>query len=61
MKVTLEIVIEGNVTLDASAEVETFGDLRKLAAALQTKVAGVKKFLPDMSGKKVERVRIAKE
>lgn len=61
MKVTLTATIEGKVDLDASAEVETFADLTKLAKKLTEKVAGVKKALPDFAGKKVEKVRVTVE
>ena len=61
MKVTIEAVLEGKVTLGATAEVATFADLAKLGKSLTTKVAGVKKLLPDMATAKVENVRVTKE
>lgn len=61
MKVTIEAVMEGKVVIGASAEVATFADLAKLGKTLTTKVAGVKRFMPDMANAKVENVRIAKE
>ena len=61
MKVTLEAKLEGGTTLDVSAEIEMFSDLTKLAKKLTGHVAGVRKLLPDMAMKKVERLRIATE
>lgn len=61
MKVILKCVLEGKVTLDAAAEVKTFGDLAKLARNLEAKVKGVKKALPDMMDKAVEKVHIVTE
>jgi len=61
MKVIIEAVLEGKVSLNAAAEVETFADLSKLGKSLVVKVAGVKKLLPDMAAAKVEKVRIVTE
>ena len=61
MKVILTATLEGKVALDVSAEVETFGDLAKLARGLDAKVKGVKKALPDMMAKAVERVSVKTE
>lgn len=61
MKVTLEAVLEGKVSLQVSAEVATFADLGKLARALDGKVRGVRKILPDMAAARVEKVRIVTE
>jgi hypothetical protein len=61
MKVTLEAVLEGKVILDCSAEVATFADLAKLAKNLTAKIAGVKKLLPGMATKQVEKIRIVTE
>jgi hypothetical protein len=61
MKVTLEAVLEGKVSLTVSAEVTTFADLSKLGTALTNKVKGVKKILPDMADNAVEKVRIVTE
>lgn len=61
MKVILKATLEGKITLDASAEVATFGDLAKLARNLDAKVKGVKKALPDMMGKTVEKFQVVTE
>lgn len=61
MKVTLEAVLEGKVTLAVTAEVVTFADLAKLARNISAKVAGVKKLVPDFAAAKVEEVRIVTE
>lgn len=58
MKVTLEAKIQGGVTLEASAEVVTFGDLKKLGTALQNKMAKVRSGMPEMLALKLERLRI---
>lgn len=61
MKVTLTATLEGKVALDVSAQVDTFGDLARLARCLDAKVKGVKKALPDMMEKPVIKVSIATE
>ena len=61
MKVTLEVVLEGNVTLSASAEVETLADVGKLGKKLAELPAGVKKTVPDLYERKVEKLRLPKE
>lgn len=61
MKVVLEVTLEGKTGLEISAEVETFADLSKLAKKIDANVRGVKKLLPDVASKKLERVKIATE
>jgi hypothetical protein len=61
MKVTLTATLEGKVKLDATAEVITFRDLDKLGKKLQAQVAGVRKALPDMLDKPVEKVHVTTE
>lgn len=61
IKITLGVVLEGNTQLDIKADVETFADLTKLAKKLQDNVSGIKKVLPDLASKKVEKVYIVTE
>lgn len=61
MKATLEVLIEGNVTLSASAEVVTLADVAKLGKKLAALPAGVKKTVPDLFTRKVEKLRLPKE
>lgn len=61
IKVVLAILLEGNTQLDIKADVETFADLAKFAKKLQDNVTGIKKILPDVASKKVERLSIATE
>jgi hypothetical protein len=61
IKLTLGVVLEGNTQLDLKADVETFADLTKLAKKLQDNVSGIKKVLPDLASKKVEKVYIVTE
>lgn len=61
MKVTITAVLEGKVELTASAEVATFADLAKLGKNLTTKVAGVRKLVPDLASASIEKLRLATE
>ena len=61
IKLTLGVVLAGNTQLDIKADVETFADLTKLAKKLQDNVSGIKKILPDLASKKVEKVYIVTE
>ena len=61
MKVVIEATLEGKVVLPISADVDTFTDLNKLATKLSQFVAGVKKVIPDLAARKVERVRVSTE
>ena len=61
MKVTLEIVLEGNVTLSASADIETLKDVGTLGKKLVALPTGVRKTVPDLYERKIEKLRLPKE
>lgn len=61
MKVTLTATLEGKIDLDVTAEIDTFADLAKLGKKMGDKVIGVKRALPDLASKKVEKFRVAVE
>lgn len=61
MKVTIEVILEGNVTLSASAEVATLADVGKLGKKLAELPGGVKRSVPDLYLRKVERLKLPKE
>jgi hypothetical protein len=61
MKVDLEVVLEGKITLGVSVEVVAFTDLPKLSKKLSDHVAGVKKQLPEVANRKIEKIRIITE
>jgi hypothetical protein len=61
MKVTVEVGLEGKTQLDCTAEVNTFADMSKLAGKIVATVKGVKKLLPDLASKSVDKVRIVTE
>jgi hypothetical protein len=61
MKVTLEVVLEGNMVLPVSADVETLANLQKLGTALAALPAGANKLMPGAKDRKVEKLRFAKE
>jgi hypothetical protein len=61
MKVTLEVVIEGNITLSASAEVKTLKDIATLGKRIAALPSGVKKAVPDLYASKVVKLHLPKE
>jgi hypothetical protein len=61
MKVTLVVVLDGNVRLSASAEVETLKDLGTLGKRITALPSGVKKTVPDLYTRKVTQVGVQKE
>lgn len=61
MKITLEIVLDGNMVLPVSAEVDTLSDLAKLGKKLAALPGNSNKLIPGTGERKVERLRFAKE
>lgn len=61
MKVSLSVQLEGKTALEITAEVVTYADLSKLAKKIEANVSGVKKLLPDMANKQVEKIKVEME